>query len=79
MNKKQPSFFYGFPAEKKYIADADKETITINTTYTVTFHRRNYRIGKSNNLVRSILEQFDSINNKLLEKKCNVVLNIHKP
>lgn len=78
MNKKQPSFFYGFPAEKKYIADADKETITINTTYTVTFHRRNYR-RKSNNLVRSILNQFDTINDRLLGKQCNVVLNIHKP
>lgn len=74
---KKTAFFYGFPAEQKYIAGGDKETITINTTYTVTFHKRNYR-RKSKALVRSILEQFDSINNKLLEKKCNVVLNSHK-
>lgn len=78
MKTQQSSFFYGFPAEKKYIADADKETITINTTYTVTFHKRNYR-RKSNKLVKIIINQFDITNDKLLEKKCNVVLNIHKP
>lgn len=78
MKIKQPSFFYGYPAEKKYIADADKESITIDITYTVIFHKRNYR-RRSNNLVRSILDQFEGTNDKLLEKKCDVVLNIHKP
>lgn len=78
MKKKHEGFFYGFPAKTVYIAEASKETVIIDFTYKVTFHKRNYR-RKSDKLVREILEQFYLTKDKLVDKKCFVTLEAHWP